>query len=70
MGTLSTTPEFIVSDEIAQRIPYSQNQLRRLEAQGFKVRAHDAEGPWQDGRPHAKLALHAALTWATVRNAY
>ena len=29
-----TTPEFIVSDEIAQRIPYSQNQLRRLEAQG------------------------------------
>lgn len=34
MGTLSTTPELIVADEIAQRIPYSQNQLRRLEAQG------------------------------------
>jgi prophage regulatory protein len=34
MGHLSTTPEFIVADEIAQRIPYSQNQLRRLEAQG------------------------------------
>jgi prophage regulatory protein len=34
MGTLSTTPEFIVADEIAHRIPYSQNQLRRLEAQG------------------------------------
>ncbi len=34
MGTLSTTPEFIVADEISQRIPYSQNQLRRLEAQG------------------------------------
>lgn len=34
MGNLSTTPEFIVADEIAQRIPYSQNQLRRLEAQG------------------------------------
>lgn len=34
MSTLSTTPELIVADEIAQRIPYSQNQLRRLEAQG------------------------------------
>ena len=34
MGTISTTPELIVADEIAQRIPYSQNQLRRLEAQG------------------------------------
>lgn len=28
------TPEFIVADEIAQRIPYSQTQLRRLEAKG------------------------------------
>ncbi len=34
MGTHITTPELIVADEIAQRIPYSQNQLRRLEAQG------------------------------------
>lgn len=34
MSHLSTTPEFIVADEIARRIPYSQNQLRRLEAQG------------------------------------
>jgi prophage regulatory protein len=34
MTTISTTPELIVADEIAQRIPYSQNQLRRLEAQG------------------------------------
>ena len=34
MSTLNTTPEFIVADEIARRIPYSQNQLRRLEAQG------------------------------------
>jgi len=34
MGTQYTTPELIVADEIAQRIPYSQNQLRRLEAQG------------------------------------
>ena len=34
MGTLNTLPEFIVADEIAQRIPYSQNHLRRLEAQG------------------------------------
>jgi len=34
MSHLSTTPEFIVAEEIAQRIPYSQNQLRRLEAQG------------------------------------
>ena len=34
MGTLSTTPELIVTDEIAQRIPYSQNHLRRLEAKG------------------------------------
>ena len=34
MSHLTTTPEFIVADEIAQRIPYSQNQLRRLEAQG------------------------------------
>ena len=34
MSTLSTTPELIVADEIAQRIPYSQNHLRRLEAQG------------------------------------
>lgn len=34
MSTQNTTPELIVADEIAQRIPYSQNQLRRLEAQG------------------------------------
>lgn len=34
MGTQNTTPELIVADEIAQRIPYSQNHLRRLEAQG------------------------------------
>jgi prophage regulatory protein len=34
MGTHTTKPEFVVADEIAQRIPYSQNQLRRLEAQG------------------------------------
>lgn len=34
MGTQNTTPELIVADEIAQRVPYSQNQLRRLEAQG------------------------------------
>ena len=34
MGTQNTKPEFVVADEIAQRIPYSQNQLRRLEAQG------------------------------------
>lgn len=34
MGTHTTTPELIVADEIAKRIPYSQNQLRRLEAQG------------------------------------
>lgn len=34
MGTLNNTSEFIVADEMAKRIPYSQNQLRRLEAQG------------------------------------
>ena len=34
MSHQRTTSEFIVADEIAQRIPYSQNQLRRLEAQG------------------------------------
>lgn len=34
MSHLSTTPELIVADEIARRIPYSQNQLRRLEKQG------------------------------------
>mgnify|MGYP002639559046 CR=1 FL=1 len=34
MSTPRTTPELIVAGEIAQRIPYSQNQLRRLEAQG------------------------------------
>lgn len=34
MSHLSTTPELIIADEIARRIPYSQNQLRRLEAQG------------------------------------
>jgi prophage regulatory protein len=34
MSLNSTTSEFIVTDEIARRIPYSQNQLRRLEAQG------------------------------------
>jgi prophage regulatory protein len=34
MGTHTTTPELIVTDEIAQRIPYSQTQLRRLEAKG------------------------------------
>ena len=39
MGTHTTTPELIVADEIALRIPYSQNQLRRLEAQGsFPIR--------------------------------
>ena len=34
MSTHITTQELIVADEIAKRIPYSQNQLRRLEAQG------------------------------------
>lgn len=34
MGTQNTEPELIIADEIARRIPYSQNQLRRLEAQG------------------------------------
>ena len=34
MGTLNTLPELILTSEIAQRIPYSQNHLRRLEAQG------------------------------------
>ena len=34
MGTLNTTPELIVADEIARLIPYSQNHLRRLEAKG------------------------------------
>lgn len=34
MGTQNTAPELIIADEIARRIPYSQNQLRRLEAQG------------------------------------
>jgi prophage regulatory protein len=30
----STPPELILAEEIAQRIPYSQNHLRRLEATG------------------------------------
>lgn len=34
MSRTDTKPELIVADEIARRIPYSQNQLRRLEAQG------------------------------------
>ena len=34
MGTLSTTPELIIANEITKLIPYSQNHLRRLEAQG------------------------------------
>ena len=34
MGTLSTTPELIIANEITQLIPYSQNHLRSLEAQG------------------------------------
>ena len=34
MNTLSTTPELVVADEVARLIPYSQNHLRRLEAQG------------------------------------
>ena len=34
MSRLNATPELILTSEIAQRIPYSQNQLRRLEAQG------------------------------------
>ena len=34
MSRLNTTPELILTNEIAQRIPYSQNHLRRLEAQG------------------------------------
>ena len=34
MGTLNTLPELILTSEIAQRIPYSQNHLRRLEAKG------------------------------------
>ena len=35
MSTERITPEFIVADEISRRIPYSQNHLRRLEAQGI-----------------------------------
>ena len=34
MGTLNTLPELILTSEIVQRIPYSQNHLRRLEAKG------------------------------------
>ena len=34
MSSLNTKPELILTSEIAQRIPYSQNHLRRLEAQG------------------------------------
>ena len=34
MNTLSTTPELVFADEVARLIPYSQNHLRRLEAQG------------------------------------
>jgi predicted DNA-binding transcriptional regulator AlpA len=34
MGYPRTTSELILAGEIAQRIPYSQNHLRRLEAQG------------------------------------
>ena len=34
MGALNTLPELILTSEIAQRIPYSQNHLRRLEAKG------------------------------------
>ena len=34
MSRLNTTPELILTSEIAQRIPYSQNHLRRLEAKG------------------------------------
>ena len=35
MGTLNTLPELILTSEIAQRIPYSQNHLRRPEAKGI-----------------------------------
>ena len=34
MGTLNNLPELILTSEIVQRIPYSQNHLRRLEAKG------------------------------------
>ena len=34
MGALNTLPELILTSEIVQRIPYSQNHLRRLEAKG------------------------------------
>ena len=34
MGTFNTLPELILTSEIVQRIPYSQNHLRRLEAKG------------------------------------
>jgi len=34
MSCLNSTPELIRANEIAQRIPYSQNHLRRLEAKG------------------------------------
>ena len=34
MATDNNTRELILSEEIAQRIPYSQNHLRRLEAKG------------------------------------
>lgn len=41
MSRFNATPELIVADELARRIPYSQNQLRRLEAQGsFPKRVH------------------------------
>ena len=42
--------------------------LRRLERQGFDVFAEGGLGPWRDGRPYARLLLHAELLAKTVSN--
>ena len=34
MAADNNTPDLILAEDIAQRIPYSQNHLRRLETQG------------------------------------
>lgn len=44
--------------------------LRRLEHQQYDVFAAGGLGPWQDGRPYARLLLQLDLLKHTVRNTY
>lgn len=44
--------------------------LARLRANAYDPFAGGGLGPWIDARPHARIALHSKLIWATARNHY